>query len=684
MSYRHPRFYREDFTGFNRAMQQSFNTQFTNVMDYYDEKIAERKQYETDLYAQADKMREEAEAAGNIGADFQKKLEEDIQKFLKEGLEVKATGKRGGIGLFGSKIEETGKKSKLDLDKANANFKAEITAANGITDRAFIQDLEIDEDYDHGSGSYLEYASIIKGLKSNFREGGSIGFEYKGDNNFAMGITINNPRYDDELPVNDNKFLADGKTINPDYNPKQLTYTSQEIQRLIGENDPEARKRLEERIEKTEKELLGLAKSDLEKRFNFGNSVKGTPGNMAGKAYYGQTDVENRVEQYVQELGAADENNPDDVNIIDDIFNNKVKFTDATRLEELQKVEGSEKLLDKVKDPKLADELAMLLDVPKNDIHYQKSLLRKMGITDPKEVREVMGILDEAKNNMVKRYLVNTVTGAGIGSKSISPTQPKTETPKGGANTQIEGYSEKKFGEIGSFLGGSTPIPDEEGGFVGVGNFQEEYGTTYNKEMDKIFLNQKISTDVGDKDIKGVLYNPDTKEIAFSYIANKNMKLKVNKDGLQEFGDLGDETAIFDLSDPVAFEKLYLKIGTKADGESKDARAYEVKYKQLAQNYGLQNFYNHLFDDGSTGKVDVNNRQFAGKKVGGMEKWVSYTLANNKEDIYSHFKDGDKYQIGGRDAGAVMITNPVTGTRQTLKSYIDGINTFRGYTPNTQ
>ena len=56
MSYRHPRFYREDFTGFNRAMQQSFNTQFTSVMDYYDERIAERKQYETDLYAQADKM----------------------------------------------------------------------------------------------------------------------------------------------------------------------------------------------------------------------------------------------------------------------------------------------------------------------------------------------------------------------------------------------------------------------------------------------------------------------------------------------------------------------------------------------------------------------------------------------------------------------------------------------------
>ena len=220
MSYRHPRFYREDFTGFNNAMQKSFGEQFKNVTDYFDKKIEARKEYEADLHAQADKMREEAEAAGNIGAEFQKELEENIQNFLKEGLKMEATGKKGGIGLFGTNLKEF-KKSQLDLDKANANFNAQITAANGITDRAFIQDLQIDEDYDHGSGSYLEYATVIKALKGNFREGGNIGFEYKGDNDFSMGITVNNPRFDPELPE------------GPD-NKKMNTYSAQEIQRLIG------------------------------------------------------------------------------------------------------------------------------------------------------------------------------------------------------------------------------------------------------------------------------------------------------------------------------------------------------------------------------------------------------------------------------------------------------------------
>ena len=301
MSYRHPRFYREDFTGFNNAMQKSFGEQFKNVTDYFDKKIEVRKEYEKDLHAQADKMREEAEAAGNIGAEFQQQLETKIQDFLKEGLKMEATGKKGGIGLFGGNVTEY-KKDKLDLEKANANFNAQITAANGITNRAFIEDLEIDEDYDHGSGSYLEYATVIKGLKSNFKQGGNIDFDYKGDNDFSMGVTVNNPRFDPELPESDD-------------NKKEVTYSAQEIQRLIGENDPATRIQIEENIKSAEETLLNQAKSDLEKRNAYGQSVKGTEGNTDGTAYYGETDVKRRVETFVTEMQQQDENNPDESSV---------------------------------------------------------------------------------------------------------------------------------------------------------------------------------------------------------------------------------------------------------------------------------------------------------------------------------------------------------------------------------
>ena len=659
MSYRHPRFYKEDYSGFNQGLQQSFQKSFSEAKGYFDEKIEQRKEYEADLHRQAEKMREEAEASGKIGAEFQKELEENIQNFLKEGLRMEATGKKGGIGLFGQNLTEY-KKDKLDMDKANANFNAEIAAANGITDRTFVAGLEIDEDYDHGSGSYLEYASVVKALKNNFKEGGGMNFKYKGEgsNEFKFGVTINNPRWRPGDPEEE----------------KMITYSAQDVQRLIGENDPESRKRIEEDFTTTVDSLIGTFESEQSKLV--ANAKK------EGKEVVlkGEDAVRSVVQRFMQQSKQQDENNPNDGSIVDDIFNNKVNFNDATRIEELERAEGGY-LIDLIKgeggniDDDKAQKLAQLLDTPHNDFDYQKKILKELGVKDE---GEALKTLEAAKNNMVERYLMNEVMSSGVASQYIPAKQlekPKSSTGGDGSKPQSDGYAEKKFSEITEFLGGSTGIADEESGFVAVGNFDEQYGTTYNKDMDKIFLNQKISTDVGDRDIKEVLYNPDTKEIAFSYIANKNMKLKVNEDGVQEFGDLGDDTAVFDLSDPVAFEKLYQKIGTKADGESKDSRAYEVKYKQLAQNYGLSNFINHLADQGTTGKVDVNSRQFAGgKKMGDMSKWVTYTLRNNPSEIFDYFIDRGTLINSGEEnefnLGEMMVTPPGGGDKMTFNDYM--------------
>ena len=671
MSYRHPRFYREDFTGFNNAMQKSFGEQFKNVTDYFDKKIEARKEYEADLHAQADKMREEAEAAGNIGADFQKELEENIQNFLKEGLKMEATGKKGGIGLFGTNVKEF-KKSQLDLDKANANFNAQITAANGITDRAFIQDLQIDEDYDHGSGSYLEYATVIKALKSNFREGGNIGFEYKGDNDFSMGVTINNPRFDPELPE------------GPD-NKKMKTYSAQEIQRLIGENDPEARKQIEENIKAAEESLLNQAKSDLEKRNAYGQSVKGTEGNMGGKAYYGETDVEERVNQFVTELQQQDENNPDDGSVIDDIFNNKVKFNDNIRLEELNKVTvidengntvkapGTAILMEKIKDTELADELAMLLDLPKNDISYQKKMLTKMGITDPEDIKKVRSSLDEAKNNMVKRYLKNSVVGAGIGSKFVSPTQPKGDGSRtgSGANQDAKLYSQKKFGEAARALGGTAVIGIEDPDFIGpkvatLANTNKNYYDTAEaekNEIESIFKNMEINTKDGVREADGVNFDPLTKKLTFDFTSKRNIETGKDKDGNPIYEDLGDATNEFDMSDPEQFEKLYLTMGIKATGQK--GMSYETDYSRMASIYGKQNFFTHLYDQGR--QVEENTLG-----DGNMSKWVTKTIKEDPKFVFDSLESLTPAQY--EDIKGKLIILPGTVKPITIENFLEQAN----------
>ena len=674
MSYRHPRFYREDFTGFNNAMQKSFGEQFKNVTDYFDKKIEARKEYEADLHAQADKMREEAEAAGNIGAEFQQQLETKIQDFLKEGLKMEATGKKGGIGLFGTNVKEF-KKSKLDLDKANANFNAQITAANGITDRAFIQDLQIDEDYDHGSGSYLEYATVIKSLKSNFREGGNIAFDYKGDNDFSMGVTINNPRYDAELPE------------GPD-NQKQITYSAQEVQRLIGENDPEARKQIEENIKAAEDSLLNQAKSDLEKRNAYGQSVKGTEGNMEGKAYYGETDVKNRVNQFVAELQQQDENNPDEASVIDDIYNNKVKFNDGIRLEELNnativdengntiKPPGTALLMDKIKNPKLADELAMLLDLPKNDISYQKKILSKMGITDPQEVKQARAALDAAKNGMVKRYLTNSVIGAGIGSKFVSPTQPKGTGGSGGsgANQDAKLYSQKKFGEATRALGGTAVIGIEDPEFVGpkvatLANTNKNYYDTAlaeKNEIESIFKNMEIDTKDGVREADGVNFDPLSKKLTFDFTSKRNIKTGEDKDGNPIYEDLGDATNEFDMSDPDQFEKLYLTMGIKATGQK--GMGYETDYGRMASIYGKQNFFTHLYDQGRV----VNPGTLGG---GNMSKWVTKTIDEDPQFVFDSLEGLTDEQFA--DIKDKLIILPGTTETITIEDFMLSSSIFK-------
>lgn len=462
MSYRHPRFYKEDYTGFNKGASAAFQQSFTDVKGYFDKKIEERKAYEADLHAQADKMREAAAASGQVGADFQKKLEENIQNFLKEGMAVDGMDKPG---FFFQNVKETGKKDKLDLDKANANFNAEIAAANNITDRAFVAGLEIDEDYDHGSGSYLEYASVVKALQSNFKEGGSVDFKYKGEgsNEFGFGVTINNPRWRPGDPEEE----------------KMITYSAQDVQRLIGENDPNARKQIEENINTAVDSLVNTAKTDLEKRF-----ASGRASGKDGVLYTGQTSVNSTVAQYMKEMRQQDENNPDDPSIIDDIFNNKVKFNDKIRLEELERA-GGNTLIDFTKDENgnvnedNAEKLAMLLDMPHNELSYSKKILNEMGVED---VDGALKTLEAAKNNMVERYLKNEVMGSGIASKYIDPKTPPPPSDDGGGDSDPS--SSANLREIS--------IADQSGRFLEVSTDSEKLGNDYNTLSDKKLLPRNV------------------------------------------------------------------------------------------------------------------------------------------------------------------------------------------------
>ena len=688
MSYRHPRFYKEDYGSFGKAFQKNFDTQFNNVMDYYEQQGAARKEYENDLYAQADKMREDAKAAGATAADLKGKIEDQVQAFLKEGLEVGLKQGAKGSGFLGMNIRETGKKNRLQLDEANASFNANIQAANQITDRAFVSGLQVDEDYDHGSGSYLEYASVVKSLQN---QQGTADFTYSGDNKFSFGVEIDNPRYDPELPVNDNQYLEDGKTRNPDYNPKKLKYNAEEVQRLIGENDPEARKQIEENINTATETLLKTAESDLERKFAQGNAY-GDP--TKGAAYLGETAVKEVVGGYMQELQQQDENNPDEGSIIDDIYNNKVKFNDKTRMEIFQGIEGSEFLLDKISkdgniNPELADEMAMLLDLPKNDITYQRRILKKLGVTEPEDVKRAMDSINAAKDGMVERYLVNEVYGSGITSKYIKPQAPKPSGPTGGSRDDTDGYPEKKFNEAARALGGTMVQGIDDPDFVGpqTAMLQDSnynyFDTAANEkaEIESVFKNMQVNTKDGKRIADDVVFDPRTKKLNLTYLAKTNVKSE-DADGKEIYGDLPATSFDYDMSDPDQFEKLYLRMGIKATGQ-KGAK-YEVDFGKMASNYGKVNFFNHLQDQGVTDEIsgeedDVPVGYLPEKKLGSgnMSKWVTKTIREDKQFVVNSIDQVIKNNPADWDKLSKNLIVTPRGQQVTIGQWYDAIVEIR-------
>ena len=398
MSYRHPRFYREDYTGFNKGLTTQFETTFSNMNDYYDKKIAARKKYEKDIFNQADEMRKQAKNAEQVGAKFMEDTEEQIQIFIKESLEAEGLDRPG---FFGQNIRGI-EKSQLDLDKANATFNAKMAAANNLTDLIFVQGLDLDTDHDHGSDSYLEFVTVAKALKAGNT---NMNLTYDKNNEFGFNITVENPYW---------------RTGDPE-SEKMKTYSAEDIQIMIGENNPEIRKNQEEQLSTTLETFTGKVKTNLDDAFSRGKAY-GDP--TKGEAYNAKRFIESEADAFMLEMQKQDENNPEDGNIIDQIFNNNVKFNDKTRSEALESV-GGKYLIDlaynglKSGDQGNKEEiLAMILDMPKNQIQFQEKLLKELGVQE-KNIDKALDIVDKSKDKLVKRYLINEIEGQGIGSKYI-------------------------------------------------------------------------------------------------------------------------------------------------------------------------------------------------------------------------------------------------------------------------
>jgi len=478
MSYTRPRFYREDYGAFNKNLQASFTKHHDTMKGYFDEKIKERELYEADINAQAEEMRNSGENIENFASKTKEQIEGEIQKFISSAMTVtdKAGTKMGEEGfkkgLFMSGVKEQ-KWSEAKLDETNANFDAKIKGLNDITTEAFEKKFSLMDDYDKTSPTYLRFAGILGGLRGDFTEGGGM----------KMVFDEKTGKFDSELTIPNNdwtpKYIGDpkDKIINNDWHKdvnlnkdgtskkETLTYSSNQLQSMLAENDNSFRVQHETRLTTLLDTAEGAVKTAIGASKAKGEAyVAGGLPTTGGVAYTSPAEIARQIQKLKLENTRLSENDPNVSNIWDDVFTNNVNFGTDMQLnllgggkdsdgEDIVGVEGGADLKDLVDGIKGSGSegqdlsiqsnelLADLLDMGTDDIQSRRSKLKRLhelsGSAEPLDtfIEKQEKVLANYRDASTERYLTNEMMGRGIGSEYIKGRQVKDDgNGNGGTN----------------------------------------------------------------------------------------------------------------------------------------------------------------------------------------------------------------------------------------------------------
>jgi hypothetical protein len=636
MSYRNPRFFKEDYTLINRSFQAAFGAAYKGAQDYYDNIEKEQEEYESNVQVRSDLMKQDIANLEGLAAGTKNTILKTINQFYSDATRVD-TGDKDRLGFLAKNLDQE-RRSDIDLDEAAQNFSAAAQPLNILF--ANLETIDEKDGLNKSSDTYLEYAAVIRAARNGFKGNleNSEQFRFSNDGNkFDMNIRIENPKWrpgDSE----DKKYI--------DVNSKLLaTY--------IGNNNPEDLKRYKTAYS-GEGGVLDSIKGDYETRANEKFAEGKVPAtDTEGFAITPEKFLKSSVDEYVNVVTESAKDRPGGESMITDIFNNSVDFGYSKRYSMLTEASEDNELLKTLVDLAEGDTaengrfekreiIADLLETKHNDTSLNTALLNKLGITDTKETIEA---LNQLKNGMVAEKIYKDLYGQSLTSKyRQADKEPEPEIIKKEKPTASERASSRLIDNaIGNFndvtaFGAKTNLTAKALG-EGVASVKPEslLGTDYDyygieeeqlNDAYDIFEGTDIITKDGKKRIDKVNYDKYTKQLNFKYDQKRGIKEKVdvlNEKGEtvteERFGDLPDNTQNYDLSKPLDFKKLYMDRGTNIT--TANSVEYENAYNQFEMNYAKSNLYRFILDTGTTGG-DIHKPTPDSKfGDGSMHRWVS-------------------------------------------------------------
>lgn len=549
MSYSNPRWYGVgNPQAFTDAFQKSFNTQYTNAIEYYEAKSKDLEEYNDSLELKAERQRQAILKSKNVTADMIKQAEQAAQDFLKESRTVSED-----TDVFGA--PKLIKKTKAEIDTASSAFSASAKTAGDIADIVYSEKIDLEKDLDKG-GLYYDHLLKVKRALDN----GNYEFKYDKDNKYSFKVKT-----------------EDGKVLDQD-----------DLRMIIAGNDPKARKRIDEAWDETVVRVYGSTMTDLNNAITAGYASR----DRDGKEIYQEEYIDKMLDDTVANMSNKTK---------DEFYNNELdSISDEATKAKILEQSGGKLLIDtaqeidtKNKNNNSKEALSMLLDIPLNNVSERKRLIKEvlgearfneMSMEDKNNIDEALSVY---RSTAVREGLKKELKAKGLKSKYIAPTRPTGRTYSGRLNNDTSDKPSKLSIGDQNVLTKLWNYTGENLKYIPGSKKDKTGGEVISLDETKSFSRGKIKASGRFQDVEGVEQRPGSEKLNIYYGQQGRSKEVDRKDPDSVFFAFKD-LAVGKVNEK-DFNKIMLKEFSTNDGLSRLGNNGMSKWVDWLTSLGQKN-----------------------------------------------------------------------------------------------
>lgn len=593
-AYENPRFFNApNYMAGTQAFIGTFQKGLQEGLQYGEDLIADRKEYEKGIYEKGDELKKELDAAVANSQMTKQQVQGALRQFYDEALAIDVPTKKGLGGLFVKAQEK--RLGDLDLQEAQQSFTDAVTGINTAFNYTYDPEVDIMENEDRGHEYYKKKRAIYEAIKSG---NAKTDFSYAKGQGFNSNIKVMIDGEEKEFTTAEIQtiFSASGKEQRDIIDAKHTDTVDGLYKRVEAEvaNDYEAIKlgdknaliRAETRADKTTDQVLGLTRD------------------ASGKILFNKKNIDFINDEY---------NNHADISLENkiNIFKNNKAFANLKEQE----------LLDIIDEP-----MTMGVEAYKTRFNLEE-----------KEARDFYNNVLNAKAEIVKESYMEELRDRGLldkGYKAPKATDTSTEGDKG--RNFLTDYAKIRTNTIADTTSASMNKPDPTEYLQGGDQFSVPAGTTLGPDI-RFFENpnfdpNKPSGPDNPQSIQGLAMNEEFKEDFLGSVVKIGSKGELRR----------VQNAFIDPEGKIVFDYEGGTVTDTVDGEKVlEAVDFETTPYSIYNPKSMKSLYKAMLPDvkseGSGVFTDViyaglvaesyldRPEQFAAPE---MNKWANYIVKN--------------------------------------------------------